>query len=238
MKIIGTQGQVIHWGDLAARGHVRIETAGCTLRWMGDDIQLAPSGTNRLQLTSLSGAGSVLEFKQLVQGIPGSFQQAAGLFSWTYNDVTELWAMNSEGTAQQLTSHAQDAPAWMYDADDPFPRILKELNVFIGQVRYTNASRMAQLLETFAGGGDPGGLPADQRRCVHVETFEEHNQRLGLTGKNQWTVLDWAEAQNQLQRQYEAARQAAIQRGETPPPDQDIRKPMPQWMDDRLKAQG
>jgi hypothetical protein len=87
-----------------------------------------------------------------------------------------------------------------------------------------------------AAGGDTSGLPAEKKKWVHVETFEEHNIRLNLPEKDRLKKRDWAEVQNRFQAQYDATREAALKAGETPPPEQDIRKPIPKWIDDRLKA--
>ncbi|MBI5387319.1 MAG: hypothetical protein HZA90_21875 [Verrucomicrobia bacterium] len=238
MTIIDTNGRMVHLGDLAATGSLYLATSYKAIQWAANDIVLAPSGTKRLQLTTQSGEGCWIEIRKRTTWL-GQYEwpiESAALFSYMdAEENTQLWCLSSDGMATQLTSHSHDAPDWMYDVDDPFPRVTKELNQFIGKVRYTNVSRATKLLEALVSGADLSSLAAE-KKCVHIETFAEHNSRLGLTGGKRLQVLDWPAVQEEAQKQYDKRRQEAIARGETPAPEKDIRQPIPKWIADRLSG--
>ena len=82
-----------------------------------------------------------------------------------------MYAMDSYGTYSIISPHAIDAPAWLYDDDDPMPRVVKEMNSFIGIVRYTNESRLNKLQETVLTGGSA-------RRCNLAKRLLKHLGRL------------------------------------------------------------
>jgi hypothetical protein len=103
----------------------------------------------------------------------------AKLFGKSISGTVEMFAADDAGNEMQISAHAMDGPAWLYDADDPFPRVVRDVNLFLGIVRYTNESRLAKLQETLLSGGSLSGLTADQKKIVHQETFEQHNARLG-----------------------------------------------------------
>ncbi|MHC1724457.1 MAG: hypothetical protein AB9866_00250 [Syntrophobacteraceae bacterium] len=69
------------------------------------------------------------------------------------------------------------------------PMIVKEVQHFLGYVRYTNMTRQARL----AGMNDAekSALSREQRTCVFRESFEEHNARLSKTGEEALVMRDW-----------------------------------------------
>jgi hypothetical protein len=108
-----------------------------------------------------------------------------------YSLAGELYVKDDSGNQTLLSPHAGDAPDWMYDTDDPMPpQISKEINDFDGIVRYTNNTRKNKLIEMQLNGETlPTGNAA---KFIHVETFEEHNERTG----NELALDDWEEYQN------------------------------------------
>ena len=83
---------------------------------------------------------------------------------------------DEEGTDSRITPHAGDAPDSFYDLEDGLPIVVKEMQYFLGYVRYTNQTRAARL----AGMTDEEkkALPPEKRVCFFKETFEEHEAKL------------------------------------------------------------
>ncbi|MHC1727506.1 MAG: hypothetical protein AB9866_16145 [Syntrophobacteraceae bacterium] len=134
--------------------------------------------------------------------IPGGLSEAAGIYAKDVNGTTQLHAFNELGDETQLSPHAGDAPDWFYDPEDGVPMIVKEVQHFLGYVRYTNMTRQARL----AGMTDAekSTLARAQRTCVFRESFEEHNARLSKTGEEALVMRDWDTEQAKI-----AARRAA-----------------------------
>lgn len=171
---------------------------------------------------------------------PSAIGSSAQLYSKDVSGTTEAFVMDEAGNETQLSCHRMDGPAWLYDADDPFPRVLYDANYYLGQVRYTNESRKAVLLELMLT--DPAALaalPADAKKLTHQETFAEHNARLGLTGEKALTVRDWDADQAELKR----AREAEVKAWDDEPegkktgerPTGHKKKRQPAWMKERSK---
>ena len=222
-------------GIFVSEGDVVINTSFQSVKWGSNDIQFSPRGNNILQLTSASGDGCLLEVRQRTASIPSPDDYAASFFSLESSGLVSMYAMDSYGTYSIISPHAIDAPAWLYDDDDPMPRVVKEMNSFIGIVRYTNESRLNKLQETVLTGGSIASLPAEKKKLLHVETFAEHNARRGLPPEKQLKILDWSEEQKKKQAAYDAAREAAIAKGQTPLPARDVQLPMPAWISKRLE---
>lgn len=119
-----------------------------------------------------SGGGvPVLALTQASGNPTGIGTNTAGLVAKDNGGTCELYAWDEAGNVTQLSPHAMDGPAWLYDADDPLPRVLKEENVYLGYRRWTNESRQAALLQRMMAGENLALLPERQRTFVHVERF-------------------------------------------------------------------
>lgn len=125
---------------------------------------------------------------------PTALTDAAGLYAADVSGTTELFSFDEAGNETQQSPHAGDAPNSLYDPEDGIPMIIKEVQHFLGYVRYTNQTRQAWL----AGMTDAekSALPAKKRTCVYMESFADHNTRLRLTGAKALNKLDW-EAEQQ-----------------------------------------
>lgn len=151
--------------------------------------------------------GGIVELAQRSSGgTPAS--NSTRIYSKDSAGTAEGYWMDEAGNETLQTPHAHDAPAWLYDDDEPCPRMDKELQHYLGYVRYTNDTRAARI----AGKTDAEktAMKPDARRCVHQETFDEHNARLGLTGDRALKVLVWEEVQAQHQTDYDTARAAEL----------------------------
>lgn len=91
------------------------------------------------------------------------------------SNAGELQSFDSAGNLTTISPHAMDGPASLYDADEPYPQVSREANAYLGSVRYVNATRQR----------------AGRAGWEHIETFAEHNTRLGLTGDRALQQLDW-----------------------------------------------
>jgi hypothetical protein len=136
---------------------------------------------------------------------PTGLSGTAGLYAAVgTNNVTELFGFDGMGNVKQLTSHACDAPDWMYDTQDGLPMIVREVQLFLGYVRYTNETRQARLIGMTDA--EKQGFPASQRTCVFQETFADHEARTGEA----LTVLVWEDGQAAVKQQMDAARQSLL----------------------------
>jgi hypothetical protein len=135
---------------------------------------------------------------------PTGLSGTAGLYAKVINNTTELFSFDEAGNETQQTAHAGDAPDWMYDAEDGLPMIVKEVQHFLGYVRYTNQTRQAKL----AGMTDTEkqGLSRPQRICVFKESFADHEIRTG----EQLTVLVWEDEQAAIKQKKDAEKLALI----------------------------
>jgi hypothetical protein len=161
------------------------------------------AGNVTIGTTSLgSGGGAALLFG--LGAKPSGLNDEAGLYAKDVSNVTELFAFDESGTEIQISAHAQDAPDSLYDLQDGLPMIAKEVQYFLGYVRYTNKTRMARL----AGMTDAqkSALSASQTQCVITENFADHQARTG----EQFTLLVWDQEQAAIKQNKDAQRQAAL----------------------------
>jgi hypothetical protein len=135
---------------------------------------------------------------------PTSLINEAGLYATNVNGTAELFAFDAAGNAIQISAHAQDAPDSLYDLQDGLPMIVKEVQYFLGYVRYTNKTRMARLV----GMSDAGksALSPSQTVCVITESFADHATRTG----EQFTLLVWDQEQAAIKQAMDAKRQTAL----------------------------
>jgi hypothetical protein len=97
----------------------------------------------------LPGSSAVIKFIGVTSSNPpASSADTAFLFAATNAAGTaEIFTIDGAGTVKQISEHAMDAPPSILEDDDPFPNISKEINVYLGKVRWINRSREAQMTE-------------------------------------------------------------------------------------------
>lgn len=156
------------------------------------------------------------------------------IYSKNVSGTEELFVRDSGGTATQITDDAWDGPPWLYDADDPWPRVQKKYNSYLGLIQWFNVGRME--LFTTNTPAQLALMPAQKKVLRHIETFEQYNAR---AGSNLMVKRDWQADQDAVQADYDATRtslQAEMDAGNTNivvPPTIDVRRPMPTWLRDR-----
>jgi hypothetical protein len=136
--------------------------------------------------------------------LPTGISNAAGIYAKDSGGTTELFSFDEAGNETQQTAHASDAPAWLYDAEDGVPMIVKEIQHFVGYVRYTNTTRQARLASLLDA--EKALLSVEKRTCVFKETFAEHKVRTGITLVKQ----DWAATQTAIKSVKDAERQNIV----------------------------
>lgn len=234
--------------DNAYFGHA---TSTCVVTGGNVDVLLggvAYGGRFRAQ-----GGAGVLEMPQVTSlGTPASNTARIGVLD--VSGTAEVYVKDEAGNETQISPHAMDGPASMYDASD-WPHVVKESNEFLGLVRYLNVSRTCRavemLLKAIRRGDTLAQIRADlQTRPLsdldlfHQETFAQHNARVPGGSLVRRT---WAEVQQEAQARYDADRAADLarhaawaatpegERGEEPfvRPAADVRKPKPAWLQAR-----
>jgi hypothetical protein len=219
------------------------------------DVRLVRMAAGVVALTDNLGAGAVVELPQVAAGgTPGT--NCGRLYAKDVAGNAEIFVKDEAGTETQVSPHSVDGPASLYDINDSLPHVVKEVNDYLGGVRYLNLSRACMLLEdllkaiaagqtltnirTFLNNRGPGFID-----IYRTESFASHNTRLGLTGENALVVRDWSDDQDAKQAEYDAARETElivhnqwVENGETGPeptvrPIADIRKPVPTWLSSR-----
>lgn len=104
----------------------------------------------------------------------------------------------------QQTAHAQDAPDSLYDPQDGLPMIVKEVQYFLGYVRYTNQTRATRIVGMTDS--EKQALTASRRACVITETFAQHEARTA----EHLTVLVWEQEQAAIKEMQDTRRQTAL----------------------------
>ncbi len=186
-----------------------------------------------------SGAGG-FELPQVASGgTPGS--NAARVYSKDVAGTAEVHVLDEAGTETQISPHAADGPAWLYDLEDPMPHVLCERNHYLGIARWTNFSRLVRLLST----GQPvTNAPGLATTCVHVASFKPrdwHADQAAKQAAHDTRILErlrkvkgsLAGRAGILPDQVTTAEAYAT--GHVPAP-KDIRKSMPLWMQARFAA--
>ena len=118
-----------------------------------------------------SGGGQCFALSQASGNPTGIGSNTAGLVAKDNAGTCELYSWDEAGNVTLISPHAKDGPAWLYDADDPLPRVLKEENVYLGIKRWTNQSRADKLLQRMLAGENIAALPSEQRTTVHEERY-------------------------------------------------------------------
>jgi hypothetical protein len=208
-----------------------------TLGFSAADSALSPDtyikrrGASVIGIEGESAAGGILEFLQATSGgTPSS--NSARIYAKDVAGTAEVFVKDEAGNETQISPHNHTAPASLIDS--AFDEIGYSANVYTGVVQYTNQQRKAK------GRAD----------YLHVETFAEHNTRLGLTGGAALVQLDWATVQAAKVAERDALR-AAWQARKTawesdpansgrPFPDAEPpileAKPVPAWLTAQLSA--
>lgn len=235
-------GTLIGAGNVSVRGDVGYFAfaTGTDPATKNTSIYKAGAGVIAVGTGAASGGG-IVEFKQIASGgTPAT--NSARIYAKDVAGNAEIFVQDEAGTETQISPHSWDAPAHFYDVADEFPYVTKEVNYYIGKIRYINHSRQARAMQQlFASNitlNQIQALPANDRRVVLAETFAEYNARTGAT----LAVRVWATVQNQHQSAYDAARTEEVaahaawvaggSQGPEPTvrPVADIRKPKPAWI--------
>lgn len=204
-------------------------TSGKRLSWTNggifgsDDIGLSRVSAGILRVNNGSTGGGAVEFGQ-VSALGTVAADSARIGAIDVSGTAEIVVKDEAGNQTQISPHAHDAPASLYDEDEPWAQVSRESNDFLGVVRYVNHTRHRE--------GRAG--------WEHLETYAEHNARLGLSGARALTVQDWdaVEAAKVARRNEERAnwntrRTDAESRGATftePQPPVYAAKPRPLWL--------
>ena len=194
------------------------------------------------------GGTPVLALAQASGNPTGIGSNSAGLIAKDVSGTAELFAWDEAGNVTQISPHAMDAPAWLYDVDDPLPQILKEENLFLGVRRWTNKSRQARLLERFLAGEDLSQLTKEERTFIHVERFKptltwEKNQAAQKTARED-AILSWRDRKTAHEAELsEWKKLPSLQKRDTPKPRFNdpqpqpfTAKPVPTWLKARLNS--
>lgn len=147
-----------HWGDAGK------DPAGTTY--------VGGIATNVPDVTHPSGGATCVTLPQSGGDPTGIASNTAGIYSKDVAGTCELYSFDEAGNFAIQSPHAMDGPRWLYDDDDPLPRVFYEENVYLGVRRWTNQSRQARLLERMLAGEDVSKLPERERTFIHVEHYE------------------------------------------------------------------
>lgn len=175
-KVAGTGVSMGGDGVLLWDGRARINTSG------GDLLRISDSA---------GGLNTTLQSKSFIctasTGAITPPSNTAGVRA--KDDPAELYAFDENGTETLLTPHAKDAPAWLYDQTPGIEHVTKSYQHYLGTVTYVQHERAAVLAGMLDA--EKAALTAQQRTTRVVETFAEHNVRLGLTGDKALVQKDW-----------------------------------------------
>lgn len=219
------------------------------------DVGINTPSAGVLSVTDGSTGGGILEFPQVSAGGTPS-TNSGRIYAKDVAGNAELFVKDEAGTETQISPHSIDGPATLYDSNDSLPHVVKEVNDYLGGVRYLNLSRACMLLEDLLKAIAVGNTLTQIRTFLtnrgagfidiyRVESFSQHNTRLGLTGEKALTIRDWSDDQDAKQLEYDNARETEVTKynewvengevGQEPSvrPVADIRKPVPTWLSSR-----
>jgi hypothetical protein len=198
---------------------------------LSPDTYLKRRAASVIGIEGASSAGGILEFLQAASGgTPSS--NSARIYAKDVSGTAEVFVKDEAGNETQISPHNHTAPAAL--VDNAFDEIGFSANVYTGVVQYVNQQRKAK--------GRPDYL--------YVETFAEHNARLGLAGGAALVQLDWATVQAAKVVERDALRAAWQTRKaewesnpanegkvfpESEPPVL-VAKPVPAWLTAQLSA--
>ena len=144
------------------------------------------------------------------------------LFRSASANVTEIYVMDSAGTATQISPHATDSPGWTDDTNS-LPVILHHKNLYSGVNEWIHLSKLARAVEKLTG-----------ETLIYSDPIPSKDCRV------------WATDQDTMQSKYDANRAEAIVEYNKPlydetgtniislvntnviiPPIADVRQPLP-----------
>jgi len=202
-------------------------TRGLLIQNLTDNrAELEFKGTGAIGIGNSNTWPSANDGKVLVFGDnaadPTMGADTAGIYAKDVTGTVEMFAVDEAGNVTQLSQHAQDAPNWfckpvidpVSGAEYHMPNIKREVQVYLGFVRWTNITRMAML--TGLTSAEKDALGKEDRTCIYHETFDEYNTRMGFEkGDNGYLEqLAWDEVQQTRYDMREAEIQAATIRKE------------------------
>jgi hypothetical protein len=172
-------------------------------------VRLDGSGTGAaLRLRAMSG-----DAQAAIGTPPGG---AAEIRAKDVAGTTQLVVINDAGTETQISPHAKDAPAWLYDAADADPLVVREDQPYLGRIKWTNASRRDRLTQRLINGENLTALPAQARTIIAEETYAEYQARTGAVMlKRDWDADQAKQQELQAERiaKVEAFKQQLIEQG-------------------------
>jgi hypothetical protein len=254
-------GKIVYVGDATAASYgvavgssaTRIKSGVLALGGANDTnnirLKQIQAGTttlpNVLGIQDAAGgaAGCLIEFRAVpdsrTNNVPSTDSARIGAFL-DVSGVAQLFVKAEDGTTKQITEHAiADCPPFLLDAVDDMPNVSKEIQPYLGKVRWINRSREALLTQMQFWGTNVNAMPTNKTTFIYVETFQRYNNRLNLTNGNALVIESWTNNQAFQQSRYDAARldeQAQLDAGNTNitvRPVRDIRKPIPAWLSAR-----
>lgn len=178
---------------IAAAGGIHFLAGGVG---SGSEKMTLDGSGNLLVGTTTSPTGTATTTLTLAQqaGNPTPPNNCGSIFVKDVAGTAEVFVADEGGAVTQISGHPDDAPDELYASDDPArPYIVRSEHHIEGVVHW---------------------LRPDTGQSVW-ETFERHNERLGLTGERALEQITWDEMQDarDAQRQAEFARwQAAKSR--------------------------
>ena len=148
-----------------------------------------------------NGTG-VMAFAQ-ASADPTPASNTACIYAKDNGGTVEMRVCDEAGNVQDISPHTNLAPAWMYDdvALGIMCSITESIQYYIGKVVYEAHSREKYLAGLTSAERD--ALPVEKRKCLHVETFAEHELRTG----RKLVKWDWSAVQEaqRLRRDQEVA---------------------------------
>jgi len=241
-------GSALFAAGLVAGAQIRFDTITSGLSQLeaftlGTDAKAYFGGNVCLGTTSVPSGGGTPVFVLADAGSDPTGVPAdhAGLV----NKSGELYAFDENGNVTLISPHSANAPDALIDYADGMPdRVVLEINVYAGKLRWTNETRRNRLLES--------PLTTERQPITLIETFDRYNARHGLAADDRgfMTVQSWDEnertheqrslqaiarwrearrrakqAQTAWERRQQQAKDAGIVLLESPPPTFTDAKP-------------
>lgn len=168
--------------------------------------------------TNGSTGGAQLEFPQVADvGTPST--NSARIGAEDVAGTAEMIVADEAGTETQISPHAADAPAGMYDGDATnqiMDCVLRSVSPVVGRAEFVQVTRTArwveQILDAVASNNFAGlratllALPVSKRHCHRTETIEQYATRTNRRKVRR----PWAEVQAAHQARYDEQRAADV----------------------------
>lgn len=155
-----------------------------------------------------------IQFAATAGGTPAN--DTAHIYANNVGGTTEVFVRDEIGNDTQISPHAMDAPGALNDAAGELAYMSKEVQHYLGYVRYLNVARTVYLMEELLKAIRQGrtlpqiaaaltGKPLD---LYKLESFAAHNARTGAD----LVQKSWTEEQDKHQAAYDANRAADLAR--------------------------